>query len=57
MKTFIARFLRDDEGQDLVEYALLVAVIALIVAAAVPPVGQAISNIFTRANDCLTAGC
>ena len=29
MKNFINRFVREDEGQDLVEYALLIAFIAL----------------------------
>jgi Flp pilus assembly pilin Flp len=34
MRNLIARFLRDEEGQDLVEYVLLVSLIALAVAAA-----------------------
>jgi Flp pilus assembly pilin Flp len=48
MRTFIKRFVRDDEGQDLVEYVLLVSLIALAVAAAFPPVTTAISAVFTR---------
>ena len=40
MRKFIARLLRDDEGQDLVEYVLLVSLIALAVAAAFPPGDQ-----------------
>lgn len=31
MKQLISRFIRNDEGQDLVEYAFLVAFIALLV--------------------------
>lgn len=46
MRTFIARFLREDEGQDLVEYVLLVSLIALAVAAAFPPVTTAITGVF-----------
>jgi Flp pilus assembly pilin Flp len=58
MRKLIARFLRDEEGQDLVEYVLLVAVIALVVAAAVPPVADAITGIFTNACNALGgAGC
>ncbi len=56
MRRLVARFWRDDEGQDLVEYALLIAVIALAVAAAVPPLAVAITTIFTRAVDCVD-GC
>jgi Flp pilus assembly pilin Flp len=48
MRTFFARLLRDDEGQDLVEYVLLVSLIALAVAAAFPPVTNAITAVFTN---------
>jgi pilus assembly protein Flp/PilA len=46
MRTFITRFLREDDGQDLVEYVLLVSLIALAVAAAFPPVTAAITGVF-----------
>lgn len=46
MRKLIARLLRDDEGQDLVEYVLLVSLIALAVAAAFPPVTTAITGVF-----------
>jgi Flp pilus assembly pilin Flp len=36
----------DDEGQDLLEYALLVALIALVAVAAVTAAGQSVSQIF-----------
>jgi Flp pilus assembly pilin Flp len=48
MRSLITRLLRDDEGQDLVEYVLLVSLIALAVAAAFPPVTAAITAVFTR---------
>jgi pilus assembly protein Flp/PilA len=48
MRTLMARLLRDDEGQDLVEYVLLVSLIALAVAAAFPPVTNAITAVFTN---------
>jgi pilus assembly protein Flp/PilA len=39
--------MRDDSGQDLLEYALLVALIALVAVAAVKNSGQAVNSIFT----------
>ena len=48
MRTLMTRLLRDDEGQDLVEYVLLVSLIALAVAAAFPPVTNAITAVFNR---------
>ena len=56
MRTLMARLLRDDEGQDLVEYVLLVSLIALAVAAAFPPVTNAITAVFTRVGASLGAG-
>lgn len=40
--------MRDDSGQDLLEYALLVALIALVAVAAVTSSGQAVNSIFTQ---------
>ena len=48
---FIARlkkFAHADEGQDLLEYALLVALIALVAVGAVTLAGTNVSTIFTR---------
>jgi pilus assembly protein Flp/PilA len=39
-------FLRNDEGQDLLEYALLVALIALVCVAAVAAAGTQVQAIF-----------
>ena len=47
MKSLIVRLLREDDGQDLVEYVLLVSLIALAVALAFPPVTAAITGVFT----------
>jgi len=43
------RIRRDQRGQDLIEYALLLALVALAGGAMIPPVGQAVSTIFTKA--------
>jgi pilus assembly protein Flp/PilA len=50
VKNLITRMralMRDDSGQDLLEYALLVALIALVAVAAVTNSGQAVNSIFT----------
>jgi len=49
MKKLIVRLWRDDEGQDMVEYVLLVALIALAVATAFPPIVAAIQGVFADA--------
>ncbi len=43
---FVNKFARNEEGQDLLEYALLVALIALVAIAAVTLAGQSVSGIF-----------
>jgi len=40
-------FVRDDSGQDLLEYALLVALIALVAFGAVAAAGTQVNAIFT----------
>ena len=50
MKNLITRMralTRDDSGQDLLEYALLVALIVLVAVAAVQTSGQAVNSIFS----------
>lgn len=44
---FVKSFVRNDEGQDLLEYALLVALIALVAIAAVTAAGGSVNAIFT----------
>jgi pilus assembly protein Flp/PilA len=43
---FVKSFARSDEGQDLLEYALLVALIALVAVAAVTAAGGSVKTIF-----------
>ena len=40
------RFRRDESGQDLIEYALLVGLVALVAVSAVTQVGNTIMNTF-----------
>jgi pilus assembly protein Flp/PilA len=44
--TRLRAFVRDDEGQDLIEYALLVALISLVAVLAITQAGSAVNNIF-----------
>jgi pilus assembly protein Flp/PilA len=45
---FVKSFARNDEGQDLLEYALLVALIALVAIAAVTAAGGSVKTIFEK---------
>jgi Flp pilus assembly pilin Flp len=42
----LRRFRRDDSGQDLIEYALLVSLVALVAVTAVSNVGTTIRDVF-----------
>jgi pilus assembly protein Flp/PilA len=48
------RFLRDDQGQGLVEYALIIAVIAIAVIIAMLFLRDQISNLFSNVGNNLT---
>ena len=50
MKNTILRFLKDEQGQDLIEYTLLMAFIALASAAIFINAGKSISTIWGSAN-------
>jgi pilus assembly protein Flp/PilA len=49
-------FVREEEGQDLVEYALLLALVALVVAAALPGLTGAITGVYTAIQGQLATG-
>ncbi len=44
----VRAFVRRDEGQDLLEYSLLVALIALVAVGAVTAAGGSVNGIFTN---------
>ena len=48
MKALMSRLWRSEEGQDLAEYALLIALIALVVIAAVTALGGQIQTVFNN---------
>ena len=47
--TFMNSLHRNDEGQDLLEYGLLMSLIAIVAMSAVSALGQAIFNVFWAA--------
>jgi len=51
MRTFV----RDDSGQDLLEYALLVGLIALVAVLAVTSTGTSVNRIFQAISDSLAS--
>jgi pilus assembly protein Flp/PilA len=52
---YVKSFARNEEGQDLLEYALLVALIALIAIGAVGLAGKSVNTIFTNIATALSA--
>jgi Flp pilus assembly pilin Flp len=50
MKTMFVNFWRDDHGQDLIEYTLLIAFVALASAALFIGAGGSVKSIWTAAN-------
>ena len=50
----IQRLMQDESGQDLVEYALLVALVAVSAGALLPGVSTNFSKIFSRMGSLLT---
>ena len=46
--TYLRALRRDDSGQDLLEYALLVALIALVCVGVITQAGGGVENIFTQ---------
>ncbi len=55
MKNLIVRFVREDAGQDLIEYALLAGLISLASVLAITALGTAIQGKFTDVGGAVTA--
>ena len=47
--TFVSRLIRTEDGQDLLEYAMLCALIALVAMGAITTVGNKINTVFWQA--------
>ena len=53
MKNLIARFIREDKGQDVIEYALLGAFISVVAGALIVSVGGDVVTMFTTISNAL----
>jgi pilus assembly protein Flp/PilA len=56
MKNLLIRLWKEEEGQDLTEYALLLTLLVLVGAASVGAVGTAVNKVFANVNTNLGAG-
>lgn len=50
MRMLFNRFVREEQGQDLIEYALLAGFISLVAVGAITQVGQGINGVFSNIN-------
>lgn len=56
MKAFINRLWHEEEGQDLVEYSLLLVFLALAAIITLPVLSNAVNNVFNQSASTLTKG-
>jgi pilus assembly protein Flp/PilA len=55
MKTFVKLLWQDSEGQDLVEYALMVGMVAVAAVASMPSLTTALTTVFSKVAASVTA--
>lgn len=55
MKQLMKRLYREEDGQDLIEYALLAAFISLVAIAAITSVGTGVNGFYNRADAAVTS--
>jgi len=51
MKDMIRRFIRDEQGQDLIEYGLLIGIITAGAVTFINPIGSKVSSYFNDLNN------
>ena len=51
MKNLIARFVREDAGQDLIEYGILIGLITVAIVTIVGEIGPKVEDMFSDLND------
>jgi Flp pilus assembly pilin Flp len=56
MKNFALRFWRDEKGQDLVEYALLLSLLAIAGVAGLGALAGTLQGVWTNTNTALSGG-
>ena len=50
MKKLLVRLIREDKGQDLIEYALLAGFISLAAVGAISAIGGSLNTLYTKVN-------
>ncbi|MDQ3012185.1 MAG: Flp family type IVb pilin [Blastocatellia bacterium] len=55
IKNFVKNFVNDEQGQDIVEYSLLLVLIGAAAVFVLTTMGQSISSIFSKINTKLTS--
>ena len=53
IKSAVGKFMRDEEGASGIEYALIVAMVAVVIVAFVTPIGDAVKGMFQSLLDVL----
>ena len=56
LKNYIEKFSKKEEGATMVEYAIMVALIAIIAIVMITGVGQNVNNTFSVVNSALVGG-
>ena len=54
MKNLFARFVREDAGQDLIEYGVLVGLITVTTVGTIAIIGPKVTKFFTDLDDAIT---
>jgi pilus assembly protein Flp/PilA len=54
LRNVVQAFVREEDGATMIEYALLVALIAVVVAVALVTLGTAIKTKYSSVSDCVT---
>ena len=55
MKQSLMRLAREDQGQDLVEYALAAGMVAVAAVAVMPTLSSVVSNVFSKIGSIITS--
>ena len=55
MKALLTRLVREEKGQDVIEYALLAAAISVVAVPTVPAIGSQVNNAYVNINSKVTS--
>ena len=55
MKALLTRLVREEKGQDVIEYALLAAAISVVAIPTVPTIGSQVNNAYSTINTKVTS--